>query len=59
MLALTVVGVACSRSCLLFFPFQAGLRESDMSNFRSLLKEEQDKLRIIEENWKGLLAGLA
>jgi len=29
-----------------------------MSYFKSLLKEEQDKLRAIEDNWKGLLAGV-
>jgi hypothetical protein len=38
---------------------QEGLRESDLANFRALLKEEQDKLQILEKAWTGLLAGPA
>ena len=37
---------------------QAELRESDMVNFRALLKEEQEKRRTLEVAWTGLLAGV-
>ena len=36
---------------------QAELREDDMINFRAVLKEEHDKLKMVEDAWKGLLAG--
>ena len=38
---------------------QEGLRESDLANFRALLREEQGKLQILEKAWTGLLAGPA
>jgi len=36
---------------------QAELREDDIINFRAVLKEEHAKLKMVEDAWKGLLAG--